>query len=143
MKVTHEEDLQQLVEHAVQRLVDDWSSREPERRPWGMWVLRWGPIQDESELDARQPPVPLLAAWFLTDSGFVRRDVWSYLRHRAMVWSSLAGVRLAPVGVLEVAPYLGRSAVYAAAHFGPRDANGFRLERDSRGQPGVHRLWVS
>ena len=28
--------------------------------------------------------VDMNGAWFLTGSGFVGRDVWSYLRHRAM-----------------------------------------------------------
>ncbi|MFP2923859.1 hypothetical protein ACLESO_01330 [Pyxidicoccus sp. 3LG] len=138
-------DFRQLMEHAVQRLVDDWSSRTWERRPWGMWVLRWGVIGSDSELEGRWPSVPLVAAWFLTESGFVRGDVWSYLRHRSMAWSGPARVpaRIHPIGVLEVAPYPGRSAVYAAAHFGPLNAYGLRMERDSRGQPVETRLWVS
>lgn len=62
---------------AVQRLVSDWSSRAGERRPWGAWVVLWGAIASNEELEAPWPAVPLRAAWFLTDSGFVRRDVVS------------------------------------------------------------------
>lgn len=131
---------QRLVEWAVRRLVADWSSRAEERRPWGTWLLAWGAIDSDDALEAPWPAVPLRAAWFLTGAGFERREVWSYLRHRAM---QRAQVLANPVGVLEVAPYRGRCAVYAAGHYGPRNAYGVRVELDSRGMPAEHRLWVS
>lgn len=87
--------------------------------------------------------VPLLAAWFLTNSGFVRRDVWSYLRHRALRHSALYSPLATAVGVLEVALYRDGVAVYAASHLGPRGAYGVRLERGPGGQLLEQRLWVS
>jgi hypothetical protein len=131
---------QRLVELGVQWLMADWSSRAEERRPWGAWVVLWGSIENDEELAAPMPAVPLRAAWFLTGSRFVRRDVWSYLRHRAMFWRyALAN----PVSVLEVAPYRGRPAVYVAGYYGPRNAFGLCLEVDAHGCPAEHRLWVS
>ncbi|WP_074951382.1 hypothetical protein [Myxococcus fulvus] len=131
-----------LVEQAVRRLVADWSSCDEQRRPRGAWVLRWGPIERDEDLEGPTVAVPLLAAWFLTDAGFVRRDVWRYLRHRALRRSSVYSPLATEVGVLEVAPYRRGLAVYAASHLGPRGAHGLRLERDSEGQVTEHRLWV-
>ncbi|WP_163988666.1 hypothetical protein [Pyxidicoccus caerfyrddinensis] len=134
---------QWLVEQTVRRLVADWSSRDEEHRPWGTWVLLWGAIESDDELEGPWPAVPLLAAWFLTESGFVRRDMWSYLRHRAMQYSRLHYPLATRVAVLEVAPYRGRCAVYAAGYYGPRNAHGMRLELDTHGQPTEHRIWVA
>lgn len=135
------------MQQAVQRLVDDWSARAWEYRPWGMWVLLWGAIQDDRELEDARPEVPLRAAWFLTSTGFVRRDAWSYLRYQAARQSAIETlpVRGAPagVGVLEVAPYRDGVSVYASAYYGPLNAYGLRLEQDDRGRLITHRLWVS
>jgi hypothetical protein len=131
---------QRWVELAVQRIVVDWSSRAEERRPWGTWVLLWGAIERDEELEVPWPAVPLRAAWFLTGSGFVRREVWSYLRYRAMQRAHLLANA---VSVLEVAPYRGRCAAYAAGHHGPRNAYGLRLEPGSDGRAIEHRLWVA
>lgn len=138
------EALQRLTQLAVQRLVDDWSSRS--YRPWGMWVLLWSAIESDEELETLPPGVPLIAAWFLTDSGFARRDGWSYFRYLAAQRMGLEqrGFNRNPgVGVLEVAPYRDRIAVYAASHLAALDAHGVRMEWDARGQLVEHDLWRS
>ncbi|WP_375765040.1 hypothetical protein NR798_25325 [Archangium gephyra] len=139
-----------MLEHftrlAVQRLVDDWSLQGGEGRPWGIWVLLWGAIQHDEELETLHPSVPLRAAWFLTDSGFVRREVWSYLRFQAIQNAPLEPLRIRPdpgIGVFNVAPYRGQTAVYASGSFGPRNGYGFRMGLDAHGQPFTERLWVS
>ncbi|GEL74112.1 hypothetical protein MVI01_58960 [Myxococcus virescens] len=132
-----------LIAQAVRMLMADWSSRDERRRPWGTWVLLWGAIESDEELERLRIAVPLLGAWFLSDSCFVRHDVWRYLRHRSMQHSSLYSPLATRVGVLEVAPYRREPAVYAASHCGPRDAYGVRLERDSSGQLTEHRIWVA
>ncbi|MCP3064045.1 hypothetical protein LXT21_35240 [Myxococcus sp. K38C18041901] len=132
-----------LIEQAVRRLVADWSSRDEQRRPHGTWVLLWGPIESNAELEGPTVAVPLLAAWFLTGAGFVRQDVWRYLRHRALRYSARFSPLATDVGVLEVALYRGGTAVYAAGHLGPRDAHGLRLERDSDGRLFEQRIWVA
>lgn len=131
---------QRLVELSVQRLVAEWSSLGGESRPWRAWVLLWGAIERDAELEVPWPAVALRAAWFLTGSGFVRRDVWHYLRYRAMHRAYRLGDA---VSVLEVAPYRGRCAVYAAAYYGPLYAHGLSLEQGSDGRCIEHRLWVS
>ncbi|AKF86999.1 hypothetical protein MFUL124B02_36290 [Myxococcus fulvus 124B02] len=132
-----------LIEQAVRRLVADWSSRDEQRRPHGTWVLLWGPVESDEDLAGPTVTVPLLAAWFLTDSGFVRQDVWSYLRHRALRYSSVYSPLATEVGVLEVALYRGGAAVYAASHLAPREAYGVRLERGPDGELLEQRVWVS
>ncbi|WP_426735896.1 hypothetical protein [Myxococcus faecalis] len=132
-----------LIVQAVRRLVAGWSSRDEQRRPGGAWVLLWGPIARDEDLEGATVMVPLLAAWFLTDAGFVRRDVWSYLRHRALRYSSVFSPLATEVGVLEVALYRGGTQVYAASHLGPRDAYGVRLERGPDGESLEQRVWVS
>lgn len=138
------EALQRLTQLAVQRLVDDWSSRS--YRPWGMWVLLWSAIESDEELETLSPRVPLIAAWFLTDSGFNRRDGWSYFRYLAaqqMEFEQRWFNREPGVGVLEVAPYRDRIAVYSAGHLAERNAYGLRTEFDAWGQPVAHRLWMA
>ncbi|MFY1830292.1 hypothetical protein ACN47A_30535 [Myxococcus fulvus] len=132
-----------LIEQAVQRLVADGSSRDEQRRPHGAWVLLWGPIESDEDLEGARVAVPLLAAWFLTDSGFVRQDVWRYLRHRALRRSSVYSPLATEVGVLEVALYRGGAAAYAAGHLGPQAAYGMRLERGPDGELLEQRVWVS
>ncbi|MBZ4394082.1 hypothetical protein [Myxococcus sp. AS-1-15] len=132
-----------LIEQAVRRLVAEWSSRDEQRRPRGAWVVLWGPIARDEDLEGATVTVPLLAAWFLTDAGFVRRDVWSYLRHRALRCSSVFSPLATEVGVLEVALYRGGTQVYAASHLGPRDACGVRLERGPDGRLMEQRVWGS
>ncbi len=133
-----------MIEQTVQRLVADWASLPEERRPWATWVLLWGPIETHEALEVPYPTVPLLGAWFLTDSGYVRRDVWSYFRFRAIQYSPTTPYPLAnPVAVLEIAPYRDSLALYAAGHFGPRHAYGMRTELDANGQLTEHRFWVS
>ena len=143
---SHSDVLQHLTRLAVQRLVDDWSSRAWPYRPWGMWVSLWGAIQSDEELERPQPAVPLTASWFLTESGFVRHEVCGCLRFRTVRNAGIDQLRphSAPsVGVFDVAPYRNQPAVYASAWFGPLNAYGFRMELDAHGQPSAQRLWVS
>jgi hypothetical protein len=140
------EDLQRLTRIAVQRLVDDWSSRNPAHRPWGMWLMLWGAIENDEALQTLEITVPLKAAWFLTESGFVRREEWNALRYLTLRQAEIERrcfERSPGVGLFDVAPYRDHLAVYASAEYGPLNAYGFRMEFDDHGQPVAHRLWVS
>jgi hypothetical protein len=140
------EDLQLLTRLAVQRLVDDWSRRSWAHRPWGMWLMLWGAIENDEAVQTFELTFPLTAAWFLTESGFVRREEWSALRYSAVRQADIERrcfERSPGVGLFDVAPYRDQLAVYASAEYGPLNAYGFRMEFDGHGQPVAHRLWVS
>ncbi|WNG47555.1 hypothetical protein F0U60_28115 [Archangium minus] len=140
------EDLQRLTRLAVQHLVDNWMSRSWTYRPWGMWLLLWGAIRNGEETEPLESVVPLTEAWFLTSSGFVRREQWDALRQLAVRQAELERQGLAPstgVGILQVAPYRDLLAVYADCNYGPMNEGGFRMELDDQGQPVYVGIWRS
>ena len=101
-----------------------WRGRPAAARPWGVWAREHGPIHvgvDESMAVVR---APLVAAWFLDEGGWRRRDPWMFARFWAVhvvrpwdwqVWSPVPNAvfgRVHEIALAAFAPYAGTESFY-------------------------------
>lgn len=59
----------------IQRI---WQETPETRRPWGVWIAHHELIQK----DADRTDTAVISAWFLSDKGIEKRNVWAYVRFR-------------------------------------------------------------